>query len=368
MPPAATPATGTHEPPASPPATDGRARAVRHRRRRILAGFISLLVIAAVFGFGLPRYASYGAVWASLSAIQWPGLAAIGAAVVASQFTTWWMITSVLPPLRMKQAAAVNLASSAVANTVPAGGALAMGVSWAMMSGWAVTGSQYVQYTLVSGLWNVFARLGLPVAALAIVAMSGHASTAWLAGAGLGAAALVIIVAGLTALLRSESVASRADRALHRGLSLVSGLVRRGRPAGRTGMVLRWRAGTTELLARRWPRITAATLASHLTLWLVLLACLRASGLTQAVVSWPASLAAFAFVRLLSVVPITPGGLGVIELGLTGSLAAGLGPVLAARVAGAVLLYRAVTFLLPLPAGAGAYLWWRRHRRPVTAQ
>ena len=67
------------------------------------------------------------------------------------------------------------------------------------------------------------------------------------------------------------------------------------------------------------------TVASHLTLWLVLLACLRAGGLTQAQVSWQASLAAFAFVRLLSVVPITPGGIGVIEVGLTAPLAAGLG-------------------------------------------
>jgi hypothetical protein len=37
------------------------------------------------------------------------------------------MICSVLPVLRLREAAAVNLSSSAVASTVPAGGALAMG-------------------------------------------------------------------------------------------------------------------------------------------------------------------------------------------------------------------------------------------------
>ena len=106
------------------------------------------------------------------------------------------------------------------------------------------------------------------------------------------------------------------------------------------------------------------TVASHLTLWLVLLACLRADGLSQAQVSWQASLAAFAFVRLLSVVPITPGGLGVVEVGLTAPLAAGLGPAGAAKVAAAVLLFRSVTYLLPIPLGAAAYLAWRHvHRR-----
>ena len=101
-------------------------------------------------------------------------------------------------------------------------------------------------------------------------------------------------------------------------------------------------------------------MASHLTLWLVLLACVRASGLGQGQVSWQASLAAFAFVRLVSVLPLTPGGVGVVEAGLTGPLIVGLPPAAVARVAAAVLLYRAVTYLLPIPLGALAYLWWRR--------
>ena len=35
--------------------------------------------------------------------------------------------------------------------------------------------------------------------------------------------------------------------------------------------------------------------------------------------------ASFAFVRLISAIPITPGGLGVVELGLTAALASGAG-------------------------------------------
>src|SRR6202011_2320276 len=101
----------------------------------------------------------------------------------------------------------------------------------------------------------------------------------------------------------------------------------------------------------------------HLSLWLVLLVAVRAVGITQAQVSWVEVLAAFAFVRLLSAIPITPGGLGVVELGLTAALASDESSTVSSQAAAAVLLYRALTFLLPIPIGAACYLYWRISRR-----
>src|SRR5207245_5280266 len=80
----------------------------------------------------------------------------------------------------------------------------------------------------------------------------------------------------------------------------------------------------------------------------------------QQQVSWQASLAAFAMVRLATVFPLTPGGLGIVELGLTAPLTAGLASGASARVVAAVLLYRALTYLPSLPLGALAYAWVRR--------
>ena len=125
----------------------------------------------------------------------------------------------------------------------------------------------------------------------------------------------------------------------------------------------------------RFPHSTAATVASYLTLWLVLLACLRATGVSQAQVPWQTSLAAFAFIRLLTALPITPGGVGITELGLVGILTAGAGHPVSAQVTAAVLLYRAVTYLPPIPLGALACLLWRHapaligpsRREPVPA-
>lgn len=323
-----------------------------------MSAVLSVLVIGGVFGFALPRFARYGMVWDSLRATSLPWLVLIVAAVAASLAATWAMIVSVLPSLRFRDAAAVNLGSSAVANTVPGGGALAMGVSWAMLSSWGVVTGEYVRYTLVSGLWNVFVRLGLPVVALALLAFTGRSGLVPPAAAYAGAGVLALLAVMFRATLRSDSLAERGDRALARLLAAGYRLARKPPPRG--GLLMEFRAGAAGLLARRGLRITATTVASHLTLWLVLLACLRADGLPQAQVSWQVSLAAFAVARLLSVLPVTPGGLGVVEVSLTAPLIAGLAPAQAAKVTAAVLLFRAVTFLAPVPLGAFAYLWWRR--------
>jgi hypothetical protein len=56
---------------------------------------------------------------------------------------------------------------------------------------------------------------------------------------------------------------------------------------------------------------------------------------------------------------VTPGGLGVTELGLIGILAAGADHRISVQVIAAVLLYRAVTYLPPIPLGILAGLAWR---------
>ena len=70
--------------------------------------------------------------------------------------------------------------------------------------------------------------------------------------------------------------------------------------------------------------------------------------------------AAWALARLLAIVPLTPGGLGVVELGLTGALV-GFGGANAPVVA-AVLVYRFLTIVPTLALGLLAVATWRRHR------
>ena len=157
-------------PPAAAITRPGRPRSGREIFRT--AG--SVVLVAAIFGFAVPHFASYRSVWASMRAMTWTQVLLVAAAAAASMTSAWIMICSVLPSIRLREAAVVNLGSNAVANTLPAGGALAMGVSWAMLSSWGISTAEYVLYTLVSGIWNVFARLGLPVLALVILATASR--------------------------------------------------------------------------------------------------------------------------------------------------------------------------------------------------
>jgi putative heme transporter len=340
--------------------------------REIFRTAASIALVAAIFGFALPHFASYRSVWASMQAMTWAQALLVATAAAASMVSTWIMICSILPSIRLREAAVVNLGSNAVANTLPAGGALAMGVSWAMLSSWGVSTAEYVLYTLVSGIWNVFARLGLPVLALMILATASRPGAGLIAAAAAGLTLLVAMAAGLGLLMRSESFALRAGRALQVALVMACRLARRQASFDVPGSLLGFRDRAGALIAARGWRITAATAASNLTLWLVLLACLRVIGLSQAQVPWQTSLAAFAFVRLLTVLPITPGGLGITELGLIATLAVGADHRVSAQVTAAVLLYRAVTYLPPIPLGAIACLTWRHaptliHAKPADA-
>jgi len=325
----------------------------------ILRTALPAVLVTVIFLLALPRFASYRGVWASIDAMTWPQVLLIAAAAAGSMVFSWTVICAVLPSIRLREAAMVNLASGSVANTLPAGGALAMGVSWAMLSGWGISASDYVLYSLVSGIWNVFARLALPVVALLVMMTVSRPGVSLITAAAVGLALLVVAAAGFGLLLRSELFSFRAGRTLQRAVTVACRLARRPPPPDVAGWLPGFRERTAAAITVRGWRITAATAAGNLTLWLVLLACLRGTGLSQAQAPWQTSLAAFAFVRLLTALPVTPGGLGITELGLVTILAAGEGHGAGVQVTAAVLLYRAVTYLPTIPLGALACLVWR---------
>jgi hypothetical protein len=77
-------------------------------------------------------------------------------------------------------------------------------------------------------------------------------------------------------------------------------------------------------------------------------------------------LAVFAFARLATILPFTPGGAGVVELALIGGLVGAGGDW--EQVTAAVLVYRALTWALPILVGVACYVWWHQSRlRPSPA-
>jgi uncharacterized protein (TIRG00374 family) len=167
-------------------------------------------------------------------------------------------------------------------------------------------------------------------------------------------------VAGFAAGLSAPTLARRIGDLAARIVSWGKRLIRKRPVAWNGEAFVRFRNRTNRLLKRRWHVLTLATLAGQLTVFLVLLVCLRVLDVSAGEVSAVEAFAAWALVRLLGSIPITPGGLGVVELGLTTALVGFGGNQV--EVVAAVLLYRAATMIPTLLIGLLAGVTWKRYR------
>ena len=319
---------------------------------------MSIALVGGIFLFAFPQIADLSNVWISIKEMTWIEMVTLFAAAVWNIATYWFVMVAALPGSNYWQAMKVNQTSTAVSNTLPGGGAIAIGVTYSMYSAYGFAPGDIGLSILLTGIWNNFAKLGMPVIALAILAIQGNATSALmvasLAGVGLLAAAVVVFAM----VLRSDRLAGRVGERAARIAGPVRKLFRKDTATGWGEGLRRFRKDAIVLLARRWAWLSIASIVSHLSLFLVLLIALRHVGVSEAEVSWAEALAAFAFVRLISALPITPGGLGVIELGLTAALVTAGGP--RAEVVASVLVYRALTYVLPVALGTLAYLRYKK--------
>jgi putative heme transporter len=330
----------------------------RSRTRLIIQTAVSLVLVVAIFYY-LLRGIDLRLVWAQIQAMTWREeavLALIGAWNLATYAFVWMSVT---PGLSFGRAMVMTQAATAVTNTVPTvGPAIGVGLTYQMLGSWGYSGARITVAVLVSGVWNAFAKLGLPILALALVLLEGGATGGRVVAALAGIAGLVAAIVVFALLLRSEELARRFGLLAGRVASRMLRLVGRPPVTGWELATVKFRTRTLELLEHGWVPITAATLVSHLSLYVVLLVCLRAVGVSNAEVSWAQVLVVFAFARLATAIPVTPGGAGVVELVLIGGLTAAGGD--REQVTAAVLVYRALTWGLPILVGIGCYLWWRR--------
>ncbi len=338
---------------------DGHAARASPPWRRAARGVFSAALVIGIFVGVLPRLAAYSDVWATLRDLDALALAELVAVTAVSVGSYWLVLVASLPGLRYPQAAAVNLASTAVANTLPGGGALAVGMTYAMCVSWGFGAAPITLSVLVTGIWNGFVKFGLPIVAVALLAVEGRVGPSLLAPALLGLVFLAGTIALFGLMLASERVARRVGSVLGRGVDRLRRLVHRPPVRDWAAAAEDFRRRSIGLLQTRWVALTLATVVSHLALYWVLLVSLRQLGVSGAELSWIQVLAAFALVRLVSALPITPGGAGLVELGFA-ALLAFMNEAVAAEVVAAVLVFRFLTYFLPIPAGAVAYVWWRR--------
>ncbi|MGH2530556.1 MAG: lysylphosphatidylglycerol synthase transmembrane domain-containing protein [Actinomycetota bacterium] len=353
----------------------------RDRRRllwRVVQVLVSLAIVGGIFLYAIPKIANYDAVADALGAMTWLELATLVGAMLFNLYTYWLQNMASIPGLGLWQAAVNNQTTTSIANTIPGGGVLAVGIGYEMYRSWGFTASAIALSVVVTGIWNMFMKLGLPVAALAILAIEGRAGGGLLVAALIGVAILMAAVVLFALTLWKKALARRIGGALGRAASFLLRLVRKPSVGDWGERAVRFRRQTIDLVAGRWVLLTITTVVSHLALFVVLLLSLRHVGISEQEIGTAQILGVFAFGRLITALPITPGGVGFVELGYIGGLIlAGRNhadvplDVFRAQVVAAVLVFRALTYVVQIPLGTLTYLIWRAKkswRKPAPAE
>lgn len=254
------------------------------------------------------------------------------------------VLSAAMPGLGIRRSLVLNLSGSAVANVVPLGGAVATALNWRMARAWGHSDRAFIAFSLLTNILDVLSKLLLPLVAVGtLLALSLHVPLPlWVASALCGAAIVLAV------LVRAVMSRRRGDGSVlqRRWLAAVHAQVR---DSG--GRIRR-------LFTRHWSRLVPASIGYVAAQVVLLYLALQSVGVDASVA---AVLTAAAIERLGTVIPITPGGTGVAEVGAIAWLvASGLDPV---GVVAGVLLYRVFLLVMEIPVGGallGAWAWTQR--------
>lgn len=337
---------------------EARSLARTWRRLRFVGSWALALGLVAV---GIPQAVdvSWHGVLPVLRSLHWPAVLGLVVLWFLGLVVHSSVLTAAAPSLTHRRALALNLTGSAVANVVPLGGAAGVELNRRMMRAWGIDGRRFAGYTFLTNLVDIGAKLVLPVIAVVALAHAGESVTAALRYTALLAGlAFVGLAACAAAVLASPRCTVGVGRAVEWVARPVLRVLRRTTDLDVAGPLLDVRRECAQVVSRGWLRMSLG-MGGYIALQGLLLGlCLH---VTHSGVTWTEVLAGFALERTLTVLPVTPGGVGIADVGLVGILMA-LGGDPAGAAAGAVL-YRGFVFALEIPVGGGTLGVWLLGRR-----
>lgn len=335
-----------------------------HTRLRLARFAVSWISAVALVVIGLPHVVgvSWHVVIPALASLRWQAVAPLVAVWFLGKYAHSFLLTAAAPGLTRPRAVTVNLTGSAVASVMPLGGAAGLEVNRRMMRTWDVDGRGFAGYAFLVNLWGIGCKLLLPVVSVAVLTAEREKVSAALQATAFSTSVTFVGLALVATLLLATSAGARAlgtalDRVVGRCLRLVG---RRYHPHIADALLgLRGECG--HLVAAGWWRMSLGVVGYAALQCVLLGLCLHLTGADNTI---PEVLAGFAVERTLTILPLTPGGMGIGDLGLVGTLLAlGGNP---AGVAAAAVLFRTFTFALEVPLGAGLLgLWLLRRRTAV---
>ena len=333
------------------------------RTRSFVRDLLLVVATGVILYFAGPELLSVFSSWPRLTTLQPAWLVVALAAEFAHFGCTFALQRLALRTRAWGPVVTAQLSGNAVTLVVPGGAAAGAAVQYRMLSATGITPEDAVGGLTAFTFLGIGGLLALPLPALVVVGLGAPVAGSLLA-AGLISTGAFLVFIGLA------TVALVADQPLVWLGRVITQVLTRLRPhhpppVDLGNRLVDQRNQVRAVLGahlREAVLLTAGRLALDL---LCLYASLRATGASAdpAVI-----LVVFAVAGVIGLIPITPGGLGLVEAGLTGLLA--LAGVPTGRALLATLTYRLASYWLPICAGPFAYLAFRlqqRHRaRPAS--
>jgi uncharacterized protein (TIRG00374 family) len=317
----------------------GERESPRSFRRNAVWLVITLVSLYLV----LPSLVATFADWDQITQFSWVWLLVMLGLQVAVCAVQWDLQRVALHGAPWRPVIAAQLASNALSNIAPGGGPVGAALQYRILVA-AGLDSQLVLSALTGVQLLIFAIvLGLPIIAIP-AAVHGSVNRDLLEAAGAGVVAFALIVAAAALLMRTDRPLAWVGRVLQ---SVRNRVRRHAHPTTDLPQrLLSQRDQITTAVGARWERALAGAVARWLLDFMTLFAALTAIGAHPR----PSfALLAFCGAKALGNIPLTPGGLGFVEAGMTTLLVlAGVDPADAVL---ATFAYRLFSYWLPLPFG-----------------
>ncbi len=315
----------------------------------LLRSLLAIAVLAVFFGWLFPRAVDGDELMSRLRSIPphwWWALGPLGAFNLCSAALSH---RAAISGLSLRHALESDWSTSALSNTVPGGGAIAVGLTAAMYRSYGLDIRQTAQAVTLTGVFDTAIKLISPLLAVAWLSREQEITQTLAQAAVIG---LFLAVGGfgvLVAVLRPGRLADWITR-------FVARFGRIGRSVAERLPDLQ--ADALKAFSERGWLLAGWTFVGQVGLVGLLWACIRAVGVPADELSLAAIFAALAFGRLVTAIPLTPGGLGPMDAGLVASLST-VGSASTDAIAAAIVVFRGWTFAAPIPLGAISFVLWR---------
>ena len=328
-----------------------------------------ILIIAILGTLGIFQRDVLGDICARLIALPRISLVPLACAAFVMVCARGFFLLACSPGISLRQAIMTDQAALAAGyGIVLGGGAVGTGMRIHMFTTWKIAHLTIASSIIATAVVPSFTTWGLPSMLLIGPVLNGTASREQILAVAVGVPLIVVSIVFWWLALRSSTMFSAVGRytgSVRSYLLLkvparfpkVRRAVERTQPLA---FSIEMRDDLVQLLRKRWALIftaSASTLVAGFTCLWTSSVVFNVEGLT-----FREALVAFSLVRVVIALSPIPGGTGLAEVGLIVLLErAGVSTI---DATGTTLLYRSLTWFLPIVVGSAT--WWRyNHTRSV---